>query len=37
MSARTSSNVLSLDTWAVILALAIAVVIRTGIVATIPW
>ncbi len=37
MSAPTSSNVLSLDTWAVLLAIAIAVIIRTGIVGTIPW
>ena len=37
MPVRTSSNSLSLDTWAVLLALAVAVVIRIGLVSSIPW
>lgn len=37
MSDRSSSSGISLDTWAVLLALAIAAVVRTGIVTAIPW
>jgi hypothetical protein len=32
-----SANRLSLDTWAVLLALVVALVVRIGIVKTIPW
>jgi hypothetical protein len=32
-----SQNRLSLDTWAVLLALAVALVVRIGIVREIPW
>jgi len=37
MSHQQSSKRFSLDTWAVLLAIAVAVVIRLGLVATIPW
>ena len=30
-------SVLSLDTWAVILALAAALLVRTGVLKSIPW
>jgi hypothetical protein len=37
MSQPQSGSHVSLDTWAVLLALAVAIVIRFGIVKTIPW
>jgi hypothetical protein len=37
MSHQQTSKRLSTDTWAVLLAIAIAVAIRLGLVATIPW
>jgi hypothetical protein len=33
----SSTKNLSLDTWAVLLALTVAIVIRVGLVTTVPW
>jgi len=37
MSALTTHRRFSLDTWAVLLALAAAVLVRMGILKTVPW
>ena len=37
MSNRPLPNRISLDTWAVLLALATALLVRVGILKTIPW
>ena len=37
MPIQQPSKRLSLDTWAVLLAIAVAIVIRVGVVTTIPW
>ena len=37
MPHQESTKRFSLDTWAVLLAIAVAVVIRVGLVTTIPW
>ncbi|MCU1302379.1 MAG: hypothetical protein JWQ87_2663 [Candidatus Sulfotelmatobacter sp.] len=37
MSFRAPSSLLSLDTWAVIVALAAALSVRLGILATVSW
>jgi hypothetical protein len=37
MSIRSSTNVLSLDTWAVLLAFAAALLVRFGILKTVSW
>jgi hypothetical protein len=35
--AKPSSNRFSLDTWAVVLALTAALLVRFGVLKTIPW
>jgi hypothetical protein len=37
MSKPTPANRLSLDTWAVLLAFAAALLVRFGILKTVPW
>jgi len=37
MSTSASQRRFSLDTWAVLLALAAALLVRIGIIKTIPW
>jgi len=37
MPQQTPTKHLSLDTWAVLLALTVAIIIRLGLVATVPW
>jgi hypothetical protein len=37
MSVRSSSSLLSLDTWAVLLAFAAALLVRFGILKTVIW
>jgi len=37
MSAQKPSNALSLDTWAVVLAFALALLVRFGVVTTVTW
>ncbi len=37
MSTSASQRRFSLDTWAVLLALAVALLVRIGIIKTIPW
>lgn len=37
MSQPQLAKRISLDTWAVLLAIAVAVIVRIGIVKTIPW
>ena len=37
MSTSTSNRRLSLDSWAVLLALAVALLVRIGIIKTVPW
>jgi hypothetical protein len=37
MSTPAAVSRLSLDTWAVLLALAAALLVRVGIIKTIPW
>jgi hypothetical protein len=37
MSPSSPANHLSLDTWAVLLAFAAALLIRLGILRTVPW
>jgi hypothetical protein len=37
MTTPTSSRRISLDTWAVFVAIAAALLVRTGILKTVPW
>lgn len=37
MSAPMKRSVLSLDVWAVILSLALALLVRTGLIKTVAW
>jgi hypothetical protein len=37
MSNSSSSGRISLDTWAVLLAFAAALLVRVGLVKTVPW
>ena len=37
MSAPSRKFVLSLDVWAVVLSLALAILVRTGIIKTVAW
>jgi hypothetical protein len=37
MPQQSQSKHLSLDTWAVLLALTVAIIIRLGLVTTVPW
>jgi hypothetical protein len=37
MPQQSSTKNLSLDTWAVLLALTVAIIIRLGLVTTVPW
>jgi hypothetical protein len=37
MAQQPPTKHLSLDTWAVLLALTVAVIIRLGLVTTVPW
>jgi hypothetical protein len=37
MTAPTSNRRISLDTWAVLLAIAAALLIRIGVIKTVPW
>jgi hypothetical protein len=37
MATLTKRRLLSLDSWAVVLSLAVALLVRAGILKTIPW
>jgi hypothetical protein len=37
MTPPTKSRLLSLDSWAVLLSLALALLVRIGILKTVPW
>jgi hypothetical protein len=37
MPQQTPTKHLSLDTWSVLLALTVAIIIRLGLVTTVPW
>lgn len=37
MTTSSKSRFLSLDTWAVLLSLALALLVRAGIIKSVPW